>query len=166
MAYHGLSGAATPRVRIRLRNVKSSLLVALAVGALALIVLLWLRKDEAAPTSSAGPSAPTNVEPKAVQLAPAPASESVATSRESLGEAAPKSDLPLLRDLAAGPAGKSVEDPAFARKYDAMPAAQRRSAKDALERYMRSANSAGKLTAEEAAALSREIAWLEGHPGS
>jgi hypothetical protein len=47
-----------------------------------------------------------------------------------------------------------------------MPAAQRRSAKDALERYMRSANSAGKLTAEEAAALSREIAWLEGHPGS
>lgn len=144
---------------------KSSLLVALALGALALIVLLWLRKGEAAPPSSAelsAPAEPAKIDPKSVELAPVPASESVAQARESRDEIAPKSELPLLRDLAAGPPTKPVEDPTFARKYDAMTAAERRSAKDELERTLR----AGNLGAEDSRALSREIAWLEAHPGS
>jgi hypothetical protein len=149
--------------------VNSRLLVALALGALAALTtigLLWIRAGDAAPPAPAAASAPEAAEPVAPELSAAPASESVAPARESADEVARKSDLPLLSDLAARPPGKVAEDPAFARKYDAMPAPRRRIALDELERRLRTEGAAGTLGAEEASALSREIAWHEAHPGS
>lgn len=148
------------------------ILYALALSALACVGLVWLRRSRVSPPAEAAASDARTFEPDAPQLAPAPELESAAPARESaaapesVDELAMKSDLPLLTDLAARPSGPSVEEASFARKYDAMPASRRRSAKDAIERYLRSGSSAGNLTAEEAAALSREIAWLEAHPGS
>jgi hypothetical protein len=146
--------------------VKNAFLLALALTALAVIGFLCLRGGEAAPSSAASsrPSAATESrEPAPFELAPLPAPVPEEHARESAESPTAKSDLPLLRDLAARPSSSSVEDSYFARKYAAMSAAERQSARAALERDL---GTTGKRNAEEAAAVAREIAWLDAHPGS
>jgi hypothetical protein len=164
---------------------KAILAACLCLAAFLVVVLFFFwgaRAHEQASTSppTAAPSSSAEAAPP-VALTAAPGSSSDDPARQTavppgtLDESGARSDLPPLADLASGvppltvEQDRAVEYQRFEKKYDTVPTAGRKIARDAIDQYVRAHKSGAedngrRVSEDEITALFHELEWLDSHP--
>jgi hypothetical protein len=164
---------------------KAILLVCLSLAALLVVVCFFFwgarAHEQAASSRTAAEASSADAAPAASSLAAAPASTSADPARQTavppgaLDDSGVRSDLPPLTDLASGlppltlEQDRAVEYQRFEKKYDTVPTAGRKIARDAIDQYVRAHKSGAedhgqKVSEEEITALFHELEWLDSHP--